>query len=79
MSDEPTINEADLRGTADAAVWAQAFVERFGTETIDLGLMVGWFANAIEVGKMTAYQAGYADGQRETSHALMGLDDRPSS
>jgi hypothetical protein len=47
----------ELHSTTDAAVWAQRFCERFSIYTdqgvVDdkWGLMVGWFANAIEVGR----------------------------
>lgn len=34
--------------TLDASVWAKEFCARFGTGRIDEGLMIGWFANAIE-------------------------------
>lgn len=47
-----------LQNTTDAMVWANAFEERFRVFDVvadeyvfDTGLMLGWFANAIEVGK----------------------------
>lgn len=49
----------------DARDWAQAFCARFGTTTIDEGLMIGWFANAIERGR----DAGHAAAL--TSEALV--------
>lgn len=65
MTDEaaPARSDADyglvstLHATTDAAVWAKAFMDRFGGEDaegrvgvgpqIDEGLMIGWFANAM--------------------------------
>lgn len=38
----------NLLSTTDAAMWADGFVKLHGG---DWGLMVGWFANAIEVGR----------------------------
>ena len=54
--------QAEMLGTTDAMVWATRFVETFGGETvnvegsqydggIDFGTLLGWFANAIEVGR----------------------------
>lgn len=45
-----------LHGTTDAMVWAETFVDLFRNEiiggpTADVGLIVGWFANAIETGR----------------------------
>jgi hypothetical protein len=42
------------RGNTDALVWAEYFMELFGDrrDEIDTGLMIGWFANAIETGRM---------------------------
>ena len=37
----------------DAAKWTEAFCEKF-PDTSDWGLMVGWFANAIEAGRIGA-------------------------
>jgi hypothetical protein len=33
------------KSNIDAMYWAEKFCERFGTETIDEDLMLGWFAN----------------------------------
>jgi hypothetical protein len=58
--------------TTDAQVWAEEFCRIFdgyvitydgyvsdgGDDIVDEGTMIGWFANAIEVGRA----AGYADG-----------------
>jgi len=45
-----TVDEVKLRSTTDAAVWASEFMAEFGDrkEDIDWGLMIGWFANAME-------------------------------
>jgi hypothetical protein len=51
---------ADLHNTTDARVWAEEFCKRFGVHdpTTDndvddpKGLMIGWFANAIETGSL---------------------------
>lgn len=50
MMTEQQIHELPktLHGTTDALVWAEAFVALHGG---DVGLMIGWFANAIEVGR----------------------------
>jgi hypothetical protein len=40
--------EATLRQTTDASVWAREFVKIYGG---DVGLMISWFANAIENAK----------------------------
>jgi hypothetical protein len=51
-----------LHATTDAAVWAAEFMALFGSrlEDIDEGLMIGWFANAIEVGR-AAGEKPYAE------------------
>jgi hypothetical protein len=46
-----------LYDTTDAIVWAHEFVTLFSE--IDEGLMIGWFANAIETGR----SAGRAEAQ----------------
>ena len=38
----------------DASKWAEEFCKRFGNDIIDEGLMLGWFANAIEAGRAAA-------------------------
>lgn len=42
-----------LLETTDGMEWAEAFMELFSDrrDEIDAGLMVGWFANAIETGR----------------------------
>lgn len=55
----------------DAQRWAQAFVERFAVadryDTNDndlndpIGLMIGWFANAIEAGRDAGARRGVSD------------------
>lgn len=51
-----TTDEANLLATTDANVWAREFERRFLTDPIqrakiDRGLMLSWFANAIETGR----------------------------
>jgi len=51
----------ELLQTADAGNWASEFLRMFrgnnvGGETVDEGLMIGWFANAIEVGRSAAFR-----------------------
>ena len=48
-----------LLGTTDSQVWAEEFVRlHAGTDAAaDLGLMIGWFANAIETGRGVATHA----------------------
>lgn len=43
------VNEARLLCTTDAQVWAEEFAKV--QPTVDEGLMIGWFANAIETGR----------------------------
>ena len=81
-SSRQEVDVARLYATTNAAVWAEEFCRLFVVCTSDdlvdddrVGLMIGWFANAIETGRQAGYEQGYADGQRETSHALMGLTD----
>lgn len=42
-----------LLETTDGQKWAQEFMRLFGDrrDEIDEGLMIGWFANAIETGR----------------------------
>lgn len=49
MSERPTPDEALLRTTTDASVWAAEFCKV--QPDVDEGLMIGWFANAIETAK----------------------------
>lgn len=50
-----TVDEAKLRSKADPRVWAEEFMKEFGNrkKDIDEGLMIGWFANAMEVGRLS--------------------------
>ncbi len=61
--------ELDLIGEFDAMEWAEAFqrIVVDGGLTIDTGLMLGWFANAI----MAGYDRGRMDesNRRETDEA----------
>lgn len=49
-----TVDQNKLHSTTDAQVWAQEFMREFGNrkDDIDEGLMIGWFANAIETAKL---------------------------
>ena len=49
--DSPVVDEARLRSTTDAMVWAEEFAKV--CPDVDQGLMLGWFANAIETAKAT--------------------------
>lgn len=54
--------EKTLLSTPDAQVWAKEFCETFGGNTVnggvvDLELMFGWFANAMEAGRMQVSSA----------------------
>jgi hypothetical protein len=55
-----TVNQERLLSTTDASVWAEEFMAEFGDrkQDIDEGLMIGWFANAIETGR--------SQGRKET-------------
>ena len=50
----------DLNQTDDAMLWAKTFVEIFGNrrDEIDLELMFGWFANAMETGRTFGLKEG---------------------
>lgn len=56
-----------LHGTTDAMVWAEEYARIFPNGTGDVGTMVGWFANAIEVGRDAG--RGDAGHQDETAEA----------
>jgi len=60
--------ETELLNAPDGQVWAQEFMERFGkalrdepARVIDEGLLIGWFANAIECGRAAGYATAIAD------------------
>lgn len=59
------VDERALRETTDAAVWAKAFLEVIDQPDIevDFGLMVGWFANAIETAKASVHRNGFSDAE----------------
>ena len=57
------VNEALLRSTIDASVWASEFVKVHGG---DEDLMIAWFANAI--------MAGYDEGQRRIKAEESGAE-----
>ena len=69
-----TVDEALLRSTTDARVWAEEFCRAFAGHTVtnredvfgdggpvDVGLMIGWFANAIEVGRAAGQHSGRSE------------------
>ena len=63
-ADGPEPVSLDDMGT-DGQKWAQAFVDRFGG---DEGLMIGWFANAIEAGRTAGMASGYPIEQPNLIH-----------
>jgi hypothetical protein len=64
---------ADLHATTDAKVWTDEFFRLHGDRLaeVDWGLMISWFANAIEVGRI----AGEA-WSLERSREVADLRDR---
>lgn len=63
-TNQPDATSRPLNEDIDAARWAKEFIDQFtgysvGGNTIDEGLMLGWFANAI--------MAGYDRAQRTNS------------
>jgi hypothetical protein len=57
----PEVDTARLYGSRDAAVWADEFAKV--DPDLDWGLMVGWFANAIETG---ASHVGVVEAMRRS-------------
>lgn len=57
MSPEPDIKK--LYATTDAWVWTEEFAKV--APDADKGLMVGWFANAIEIGREAGYRQRCAE------------------
>jgi hypothetical protein len=53
---------------SNALVWAETFMETFGDRRgdIDVGTMIGWFANAMELSR----DRGFVEGERSASEAL---------
>jgi hypothetical protein len=51
----------DLLSTTDASVWASEFMRMFSQRLneIDEGLMIAWFANAIETGRDAGKNESY--------------------
>lgn len=58
----------------DAARWADHFTRLHGG---DWGLMVGWFANAIEQGRSAGYEQGKQAGRDEWMRPLGGSATPP--
>ena len=61
-----TENDTDLYGDLDAMHWAERFASKFevlhkdgGVETDVAGLMLTWFAGAIETGRMAGSRKRY--------------------
>lgn len=66
------MDSPDLLATTDGEVWAQEFMRRFGdrlNESVDEGLMISWFANAIETGR-TAGEARLRDAIQNALNEL---------
>lgn len=64
MTDRYDETAAELHNTTNARAWAQAFCDRFritreegGSVDDPEGLMIGWFANAIETGRAAGSDA----------------------
>jgi hypothetical protein len=56
MSDDRRLSNNGLLSTTDMMQWAEEFCRIFrgkvvGEDDVDEGLMVGWFANAFELGR----------------------------
>jgi hypothetical protein len=68
----PNVDEERLYSTTDARVWA----EEFGKvrPDIDQGLMICWFANAIETGRDAGHRAATADPTSHPSPAQIAVD-----
>lgn len=58
--DTPLSASLRLQNTTDGQIWAQEFMRLFGDrrDEIDEGLMIGWFANAIETGRAAGSRFG---------------------
>lgn len=56
----------ELLQTSDAQQWAREFIARFGAKLVEIdeGLMLAWFANAIETGRTFGYEKGLREGRR---------------
>lgn len=53
------VDEARLRRHADALVWAEEFAKV--QPEVDMGLMIGWFANAMETAKASVGERAAGD------------------
>lgn len=63
--------ESKIPDSTDAWVWAKAFMKLFGQDlatlaTVDEGLMIGWFANAIESGRRAGEKTEFLAKADET-------------
>lgn len=64
-----------LYGTTDAKVWAEEFVKAYNSSVdfkINIELMIAWFANAIEIGKMRGYKQGYNQATQDANNENLG-------
>jgi hypothetical protein len=59
-------DHAELIDSTDAKRWAREFIALFGTrlDEVDEGLMLSWFANAIETGRRVGDAALAAETER---------------
>lgn len=65
------VDERRLYATTDAAVWAEEFKKV--CPEVDEGLMLGWFANAIETGRNFG-ERGMARGPRRQVLNVINMD-----
>lgn len=59
ITSQETIDQQTLLlNSTDALVWAEEFMKNFGDklDQIDVGLMIGWFANAMAVGERSVHE-----------------------
>lgn len=72
------MTENELLNTTDARVWAKEFMLLFGEtkENIDEGLMIAWFANAIETGRSAGehFAMVMSDSKDQLDGLLRGTD-----
>lgn len=63
--DSETVGQLLTRLGTDGRAWAREFLDRYHGEevgaTVDEGLLISWFANAIEAGRSAGYWARIRD------------------
>lgn len=67
-----------LHATTDAAVWAEEFNRTLyvlGKDRLDEGWLIGWFANAIEVGRDAGKRATRSEETASTMSQFASKDD----